>query len=65
MVSALTLFSRAWSSFVLLKRTLMDKDLLIIVIVVGLAIVVWVPAIVLSVLYVIRKGKQNKNQKTE
>lgn len=43
----------------------MDKDLLIIVIVVGLAIVVWVPAIFLSVLYVIRKGKQNKNQKTE
>lgn len=49
----------------MVNYTIMDKDLLIIVIVVGLAILVWVPAIVGSVLYVIKKGKKNKKQKTE
>ena len=43
----------------------MKQDFTIIVIVVGFAVLVWVPAIVWSVWYVIKKGKKNKNQKTE
>ena len=44
---------------------MMKQDLFTIVIVVGLAVLVWVPAIVWSVWYVIKKGKKNKTQKTE
>lgn len=42
----------------------MKQDLFTIVIVVGFAVLVWVPAIVWSVWYVIKKGNRNKTLKT-
>ena len=42
----------------------MDKDTLSILIIAGLTLFVWVPAIVLSIIRAMRKEKKDREQKT-
>jgi len=42
----------------------MDKDTLTILIIAGLTLFVWVPAIVLSIIRAMRKEKKDREQKT-
>jgi hypothetical protein len=42
----------------------MDKDTLTILIIAGLTLFVWIPAIVLSIIRAMRKEKKDREQKT-